>query len=369
MENTSLPWFFKKLQNDNQCLLYNGSFSDKITYKIVRLNEASLKNHKENFVTQKRVSYLMAECFQNIVRHGDDTLEEDISDQKANFFMTRNSMGKYYILSGNLIKDENINKLKTQIDQLNKLSEDELKDLFKYVMKYGKISDKGGAGLGLIEMARKSGHKLGYSFKKYNNDNSIFYNQIVLKSAVEPDESNEDNMRKIESAIEFHNLLIKNNILMVQKGDFSQESILPVLNIIERSIIKKNTNTMAMRHLYRVMVELLQNISRHAFTENQFKEGIFSLSKINDRFVVSTGNYILNSHIEFLDNHLNKINSLDNDQLENWYSELLMEGLETENDDTGLGLIDLSQILKNKIEFAFETIDEVKTFFTINVTI
>ena len=39
----------------------------------------------------------MTECFQNIIRHGGKAEEEKTLTQDPGFFMTRNSLGKYYL--------------------------------------------------------------------------------------------------------------------------------------------------------------------------------------------------------------------------------------------------------------------------------
>ena len=51
-----------------------------------------------------------------------------------------------------------------RIDLLNAMDELELKQAYKKTLREGSFSDKGGAGLGLIEIARKSTEKLRYDF-------------------------------------------------------------------------------------------------------------------------------------------------------------------------------------------------------------
>jgi hypothetical protein len=41
-------------------------------------------------------------------------------------------------------------------------------------MKTGRMSEKGGAGLGFIDIARKSGNKLDYEFKDINGKSTFF---------------------------------------------------------------------------------------------------------------------------------------------------------------------------------------------------
>ena len=65
--------------------------------------------------------------------------------------------------------------LKEKIDKINSLNKDELKDMYKFILNHQKLSAKGGGGLGLVDIARKTGSKLVYSFFNYN-DNYYFFN-------------------------------------------------------------------------------------------------------------------------------------------------------------------------------------------------
>ncbi len=49
-----------------------------------------------------------------------------------------------------------------------------------FILNHQRISSKGGGGLGLVDIARKTGNKLGYTFKKYNDKYSFFYLDILV---------------------------------------------------------------------------------------------------------------------------------------------------------------------------------------------
>ena len=66
------------------------------------------------------------------------------------------------------------------IDNINSLDKDGLKELHKFKMRETAISEKGGAGLGFIDIARKTGNPLEYHFEPIDADNSFF----LLKSRV-----------------------------------------------------------------------------------------------------------------------------------------------------------------------------------------
>jgi hypothetical protein len=50
--------------------------------------------------------------------------------------------------------------------------------MYKFILNHQKLSAKGGGGLGLVDIARKSGNRLEYEFHKYN-ENYYFFNLTI----------------------------------------------------------------------------------------------------------------------------------------------------------------------------------------------
>jgi hypothetical protein len=92
--------------------------------------------------------------------------------------------GGYKIITGNFVSAENIEKLEERIKRINRSSHEEIKELYKFILNHQKISTKGGGGLGLVDIARKTGNKLDYSFKEYNNKHSFFYLNILVTDEI-----------------------------------------------------------------------------------------------------------------------------------------------------------------------------------------
>jgi len=366
MKTKTIEWFFDILRDDNQCILYSGNFNDDITDRVIQLAEHNIDLHHEKVKIKKRVSYLLAECFQNIIRHGKVEDADDQMKQETGFFMSRNSDSKYYITSGNLIGVEFVEKLEGQLNQVNNLNQEELKLLYRKVITEGEMSEKGGAGLGLIDMARKSGRKLVYKFQEFNDLYALFYNQIILDSEAESVKK-EQGAHNIEFAIQMHNKMVANKIILMQRGDFSRDSIIPILNIMENNVMSAIENSYLMKEIFHIMVELLQNIGRHGYEFESEKEGIFALSRNGNEYAVSAGNYIQNEKVDEFNKLLLKINGMTSDELKEAYIELLRDGNVTENGGAGIGLIDIARIATEKFEFKFSKVDTLKSFFTITV--
>ncbi|HAN19959.1 MAG: hypothetical protein A2X13_10920 [Bacteroidetes bacterium GWC2_33_15] len=365
MDINTTFWFYDRIKTDNLCLLYNGIISDDITNKLIELSEFNISNVEGLSKMKKKASFLMAECFQNIIRHGE--MITDLEKHHNNsFFLTRNWNDIYCIASGNLVVKKNIHNIENQMKTVNSLNKDELKELYLQVLEHNEISGKGGAGLGLIEMARKSGHKIQFVFEKFDESMSYFYNQILLH----PDDSNKElsiNHAPISDAISFHKKMQEESILVVQKGDFAQESILPVLKIVDNNLKSVFKNSSSKKKIFHIIVELLQNISKHGWKDQKISEGIILLGKSESNYTINTGNFIENDKVDALRERLQNLNDLSKDQLKDLYFSKLKERYIPEMKGAGIGLIDIARRITSPLVYNFTKIDARKSFVTIHI--
>jgi ferredoxin-fold anticodon binding domain-containing protein len=178
--------FHKMMLDKKITLIYEGEVTQEITKAFTSMTEKNLDKVEEDGKIKKKVYHVMVECLQNISKHADDdaqtasdSLEEGLA--KTGIFLIGNDQNQYFITSGNGIANENIPALKSLIDNINSLNQDELKQLHKEKMRETAISDKGGAGLGFIDIARKTGNPLEYHFEPIDDKNSFFLLKTSIK--------------------------------------------------------------------------------------------------------------------------------------------------------------------------------------------
>jgi hypothetical protein len=350
---------FDELRDDDLSFAYSGLFSDTITHRIVELTQYNIDASK-NFVKLKnKISFLMVECYQNIVRHT-DTAKEQIDDIKhVNAFFVRSIGCDFYITSVNYIYNDSIQNVKEKLDRVNSLSPDELRILQKDVLAKGRLSEKGGAGLGIIEMARKSGQKIEYSFDKVDEHVSLFYLHLKLHSQ-EEGVTNRSKDVSIEEMKVLHNKLILSNILIMHKGDFSEQSVLPIIQMIE-NFKKHSVLQFGKKRLFHISVEILQNISQHAYKKDGVNEAIFTFGKIDHRYIINTSNYVEKSKVESLRANLEHIKSLSKTELDMLFKEKFRSLNETNVHGIGLGLLDISRKC-NKFDYTIDQSGEIPLF-------
>jgi hypothetical protein len=160
----------RKQMNENQLMLcYRGEMSQEIVMALLNLSENKLNQAKFDTTVKNRVFGVMVECLQNITQHS-----EKHEHAKSNMFMIGCSDKGYIIYSGNVIRSEKVEELKSKIQKINTMSDDELKEFYKYWMKTESLSGKTEFGLGLIHIARKTGNNLDFDFEKMDDSNHYF---------------------------------------------------------------------------------------------------------------------------------------------------------------------------------------------------
>ena len=360
--------FFKILERDYLSFIYLGDFNDDITAKILRLCENNISKIQQGKKVKKKVFVLLVECFQNILQHAHKPDVVHRTNNRPRMFMTRNIGPSFYITSTNLIDNQKVDSLKEKMEDLNKLSPVQLSALYRDL-----LSDtgpqKGGNRMGLLEMARKSGHKLEYDFEFVNYYLSLFYILLTLRNKMTLPEAHEESGVSIHDSKRVHQLMQDHGILLVHKGDFSQETILPVLGIVESSF-DKGEGTGKRKKIIYLLIELLQNISKHARDEGGQHEGILILGRQNEQFVILTGNLIENKEVENLKKQLDTINSLSRDKMSDFFKKkMLSRKHEIQKGGAGLGLIDIGRFSKGKLVYEFKPVDNASHFFSLKTVL
>ena len=174
-------------------LAYEGEITQDITKAFTSMTERNLDRMEEDGKIKKKVYHVMVECLQNIAKHADDKTEtaSDVLSEglaKNGIFIVGSDAKEYFITSGNAIENARIQELKELLENINLLDKDGLKEIYKFKMKENAISSKGGAGLGFIDIARKTGNPLEYHFEPIDKSNSFF----LLKSRISRFATSED---------------------------------------------------------------------------------------------------------------------------------------------------------------------------------
>lgn len=343
---------YQELIQDDFCFGYTDKFSDDATDGLIAVQEARTETGKK---IKKRISFLVTECFQNIVRHAEDIKKEHTLKK---LFCVRNIGENHCIATVNPILKERQLRLKQSLDSLQNLSEQELKQAYLDTLTNESFSDKGGAGLGLIEMARKSKQPLSYDFLEVNETMSQFTLQVNLNESKE-----KKNQIPISKTSSFFDMMKENDILLLQKGNFSQDAVVSLFELFENNVSSIDDHSFSSTSLY-LMIELLQNMSVNAVENDGKKVGIFVISlDPKGRYGFHTGNFVNKEDGAQLKSYLDSLEGLSKIDLAKKYKQELQRGIKDPNNRvSGIGLIEIFKLSGGNLEFNFEEIDDQLTF-------
>jgi len=355
---------YRDVQHDELEYIYRGHVSQNITESILSLAETNLEQTEDKASLKKKIYFIMVEGLQNITRHQDK--DEYMTTEKTSIFVIKRKKTKYLITTGNLIERVNCPPLQAKLEKINSLEKEELNKYYKEILHSGGISDRGGAGLGLIEMSRKSGSKLYFRFKELDEKFSFFYFHTEIPSTDEIVPNSEElSYEELDKIVSAHDIINEENILLKFKGNFNEENILSLLSIISSHVHEDR--------IANIIIEMLQNIGKHAdkiiSNGTNGNLGIFYMSKKDDVFVLTSGNVLKNDKIQILKQKIDYVNGLSHDELQQSFNKANIDMESGELKKLGLGFLDMRIKSKKELYYNFHPIDNDYSFLTIKAYI
>lgn len=172
----------KTMQNYGVLINFSGRFTQAI---IEQLGDAVKKYLETEAISQNdtyNVFSVFIEQTQNIKNYGSQKSGCLLGDRILNSGIV--AIGKteagYFVSSGNLIENRDITILTAKLDEISSLDKLGLKKLYKEQMKKDILPDSTGAGLGLIDMARRASQPLKYSLVQLDEQVSFFTLKVSI---------------------------------------------------------------------------------------------------------------------------------------------------------------------------------------------
>jgi len=163
---------------DEVLFLFNGEVNSTLIADSLDKIEDQLEAVKSKI--RKKIYNVLVECMQNLFHHSETLPAKpgfETTGKYAACILSKNSVG-YHITTGNFINHKQKEFLSKHLSHINTLDRDALKELYKEILNNQEFSDKGGGGLGMVDISRKSGSKLDYSFHEYK-DNFYFFSLSI----------------------------------------------------------------------------------------------------------------------------------------------------------------------------------------------
>lgn len=170
--------------------------------------------------------------------------------------------------------------------------------------------------------------------------------------------------------------LKESNIEFIFSGTFSQGLIEELGVALKQRLQLQQATKSKISSAFFTFVEQTQNIKQYEVSKENTKDfsviagsAVIAISKTDSGYSVYSGNTILNEDIPSLKDKLDKIVSMDKDELNGYFREVSRREIDMSCGRAGLGLIQIARKSAGKIEYKFDEIDDSYSYYTLTVKV
>jgi len=171
---------YRELEHQKILMFYKGAVSQETMVDLGSFLRSSLCGSKKI----KNIFSVFIEMSHNIRHH---SYEKDKHQVGVGLFMIQQTPEYYTLSSGNPVPIASRDRIRNKIEELRELDRESLKKLYRERRRSGENRTSKGAGLGLIEMAKKSDYPLEYEFHEFDDQSILF--RLTVKVAKEEADS------------------------------------------------------------------------------------------------------------------------------------------------------------------------------------
>ncbi len=357
-----------KMMNENHMFVYRGVVTNENSIPLLMLLENEMENTEFGFVWKKRLFMFVLESLQNVSRHTDQIQHSDMS-----LVVYSKTGDGYTVATGNVLPVTSIKDLKGKLDELNQLQPEEIKMAYRKILSNGELSSKGGAGLGLIEMAKTTGNKLDYDFVAIDDNYAYFIlSKTVNSRGVGINTGDTEKSFQGTSISQLERLMADNNIFFIWSSHISTGVEREVLTLAESKLNGPEIEMNVRRRVFSVLVEIMENVAKYSpgkEPEKQYGMPVAMIRFDDEVYSITTGNLIQNEKVEDLKSKLDYINMSDKPGLKELFRSSI-SGQSIKTDGTGnMGLIDMARKSGSKLVYKFEQLNDQYSYYILTVKV
>ncbi len=166
-----------KTEGGGLILAYYGEMHQHLIKTFGNNLEHILKQKGASPTAVKRTYHVVIESLQNVVRHGDKT-DGSLGKDKSVFLAGVNDR-HYIVTTGNAVLRGRVNRATDFLDLLSGMEASEVRSLYKERIRSNTVSERGGAGLGFIDITKKTNNTIRYHIENLN-EKAAYLTLIML---------------------------------------------------------------------------------------------------------------------------------------------------------------------------------------------
>ncbi|TIH12957.1 hypothetical protein D0S45_16685 [Marinifilum sp. JC120] len=167
--------FRNYLQNTGIIFCYSGYVTDDILVGIGNAIKQKLTIDEEDSNTTRAVFSVFVEQVQNVIRYSAEIeTTHDMTELRYGVITVGKKDNRVFITCGNIIKTCDKERLGSKLAQIQGMDKKELNKLWKETLRNDPPEGSKGAGVGLIDIARRARKGFTFDFAEVNDVHSFF---------------------------------------------------------------------------------------------------------------------------------------------------------------------------------------------------
>jgi hypothetical protein len=175
--------FYQEAKGKNVIFYYCGPIAHASIEGVAQTLRKNLECEEAGSLTAQSVFSVFIEQMQNILNYSAERVsnpEALDNELRVGVVVIGHEKNGYFILCGNKVCNKDVPGLTDKLELISHMNKEELKTLYKERRRMDPAPESKGAGLGLIEMARKGTEPMEYSFMPIDQDFSFFTIRVVV---------------------------------------------------------------------------------------------------------------------------------------------------------------------------------------------
>lgn len=358
----------KKLSDEHLMFAYRGEVTEDNSAGLLTILEREMEFSDFNPLGRKRLFMFVLENLQNITRHGISK-----NDEVTSLVVYSKTDDGYTVSTGNALKKSEVKGLRKNLEKINSLDPEKVREVYRTMLQDSSIGRKGGAGLGLMEMARKTGNRLDYDFLPIDDKYSYFILSKTVdaggKGIAQPGSEGTFDSAMVAN---LERTMKSNDIIFIWAGPLTHAISKELLSFSEATMRETDLEQNLHKRVFATLIELFQNVAQHSpgfDAEQKYGIPLAMIRKRPTSFIITSGNLIRKSDIEHLVRKLEMVNSYDEEGLKKLLKVALM-GQDMSKVTTGyMGLLEMARRSGHRLTYKFEEVNEDYSYYTIKVRV
>jgi hypothetical protein len=173
--------------------------------------------------------------------------------------------------------------------------------------------------------------------------------------------------------LDLKNYLDDKGIFLYFNGRISHDLLVQLGDTLKQELKREDVESQTILKVFSMFIEQMQNVVRYSGTSEindpsapaRFQVGVVTVGYDGNHYFVASGNRVVKAEVNRIREKLEKIRSMDKDQLKAFYKEMRKSDTPGDSTGAGLGFIEMARKADKPLEFEFSELNDTESFFSL----